>query len=87
MAARVLSIILLLEGLARDEAGLPGAPEGAGRTLQSTLRRGWWFGAEEFREKMLGMLAKAKGAGGRGHRPESGYTGEQAREHGEATSV
>ena len=76
-----------LEGLARDEAGLPCAPGGDGRTLQSTLRRGWWFGAEEFREKMLARLAKAKGAGGRGHRRESGYTGEQAREHGEAMAV
>ena len=35
----------------------------------------------------MGMLAKAKGAGGRGHRRESGYTGEQAREHGDATAV
>jgi hypothetical protein len=73
-----------LEAVAREEGGLPSAPGGDGRTLQSTLRRGWWFGAEGFREKMTGMLAKAKGAGGRGHRRESGYTGSQAREHGEA---
>jgi hypothetical protein len=73
-----------LEELARDEAGLPGAPGGDGRTLQSTLRRGWWFGAEGFREKMVALLGKVKGRGGRAHQRVSGYTGEQAREHGEA---
>jgi hypothetical protein len=41
------------EELARAEAGLPSAPGGDGRILQSTLRRGWCFDAQTFRENML----------------------------------
>jgi len=73
-----------LEAVARDKGGVPAQPDQEKRTLQSTLRRGWYFGAEEFRERLLRRLAEAKGNGGRAHAGRSGYTGEQARDHGEA---
>ena len=57
---------------------------GEERTLQSTLRRGWYFGAEQFREKLLTRLEKLKGKDGKAHDRRSGYTGAQARDHGEA---
>jgi len=31
-----------------------------GQSLQSTLKRGWYFGAQEFRDKMLNYLEKGK---------------------------
>lgn len=77
-----------LEGIARDEGavpGLPGQPEG--RTLQSTLRRGWCFGTERFREEMLERLAAMRARETGQHRRESGYTGEQARDHGVAMAT
>ena len=52
------------------------------RSLQSSLRRGWYLGAEEYREKLLMMLEAGKKKGG--HRRVSGYTGDQQRDHGEA---
>jgi hypothetical protein len=73
-----------LEGIAREKSGVPELPEGEERTLQSTLRRGWYFGAEGFREAMLKRLDKLKGKGGKAHRGRSGYSGQQARDHGEA---
>jgi hypothetical protein len=72
-----------LEGIARQEGGIPPLPGGEGRSLQSTLQRGWFFGAEEFREKMLEKLEGVKGSEAGCHHRSSGYTGEQARDHGE----
>jgi hypothetical protein len=72
-----------LEAVARDRGGVPELPDGEERSLQSTLRRGWYFGAEEFRERMLAQLEKLKGSEGKGHRRRSGYNGAQARDHGE----
>lgn len=51
-----------------------------GQSLQSTLRRGWYFGAEEFREKLLAKLGS--GANEMGERKRKGYGGEQTRDHG-----
>ncbi|MFT7444411.1 MAG: hypothetical protein ACI9AF_001315, partial [Granulosicoccus sp.] len=31
-----------------------------GQSLQSTLKRGWYFGAQEFREKLLSWLETEK---------------------------
>ena len=73
-----------LDGVARERDGVPALPEGEERTLQSTLRRGWYFGAEEFRDKMLEKLEALKGKAGKGHRRRSGYSGAQARDHGGA---
>jgi hypothetical protein len=73
-----------LEGVARDKEGVPTLPDDEKRSLQSTLQRGWYFGAENFREKLLKRLEKIKGKDGKAHARRGGYTGEQAREHGEA---
>lgn len=51
-----------------------------GQSLQSTLRRGWYFGAEEFREKLLAMLGRE--ADSMSARRGQGYGGEQTRDHG-----
>lgn len=32
-----------------------------GQGLQSTMRRGWYFGSQEFREKLLGMTGRRDG--------------------------
>lgn len=72
-----------LEEIARAEGGIPPLPGGEERSLQSTLQRGWFFGAEEFREQMLKKLKALKGSEAGRHRRRSGYTGEQARDHGE----
>lgn len=73
-----------LESVALEFRGLPPLPHGEEPSLQSTLRRGWYFGAEDFREKLLKRLNKLKGKGGIAHDRRSGYTGSQARDHGEA---
>jgi hypothetical protein len=52
-----------------------------GQTLNSTLRRGWYFGGEEFRERLVAKLERLKP----GSPPESrrkGYSAEQIRDHG-----
>lgn len=72
-----------LEEVARECGGVPELPEGAQRALQSTLRRGWYFGSENFREKLLRRLEKLKGKDGKTYHRRSGYTGAQARDHGE----
>ena len=51
-----------------------------GQSLQSTLRRGWYFGAEGFREKLLSMLGRE--ADTMSARRGKGYGGEQTRDHG-----
>lgn len=52
-----------------------------GQSLQSTLRRGWYFGTERFRERLLGELQKAKKDSPRESR-RKGYSSEQERDHG-----
>lgn len=42
-----------LEGRVGEERG-----PGAGTGLQSTLQRGWYWGSQEFREKMLGLVPR-----------------------------
>ena len=54
----------------------------AGQTLNSTLRRGWYFGGEEFREKLLEKLAKVKPGAARESR-RKGYSARQVRGHGQ----
>jgi len=73
-----------LEAVARERKGMPELPGAEAQSLQSTLRRGWYLGAEAFREKMLKRLAKLKGRDGKAHDRRAGYTGAQARDHGEA---
>jgi len=76
-----------LEAIAKEEKGIPRSPGEDERTLQSTLRRGWYFGGEVFRERMLKRLEGKKKGSDKASRPgylrESGYVGEQMRDHGE----
>jgi putative transposase len=44
-----------LEGRVRAEGAQAGRTLPADQSLQSTLRRGWFFGSEAFREKVLGL--------------------------------
>lgn len=53
-----------------------------GQSLQATFRRGWYFGSDGFREKLLGLL-EPRGDGLAEER-QKGYVGEQTRDHGEA---
>lgn len=74
-----------LEEIARETRGVPGVPGGDGRTLQSSLRCGWYFGGEGFREGLLERLSgkASEGAGKKRYRRESGYVGVQMRDCGE----
>ena len=69
-------------GLAQSPPGRHDLSEGDGKpelAVYSSLRRGWFFGSEEFREKLLGMLAK------RSARIEkaNGYHGPQLNDYAE----
>ncbi len=61
------------------EAGIE-APEGR-QSLQSTLRRGWYLGGEQFRERLVSLLAKTS-SGGPAESRARGYSGQQNRDHG-----
>ncbi len=71
---------VLKEGAERagvvDEETMPGV------SLQATLRRGWFFGSEAFKQRMLSMLDDE--GGGAKKAMANGYHGEQMRDHGEA---
>ena len=64
-----------LEAIARDRGGVPDLPGGGERSLQSTLRRGWMFGGEAFREGLIERLNKLKESAGAKRRHRSVYTG------------
>ena len=61
--------LLSLEERARMEGAAAGSASPEGQSLQSTLRRGWFFGGERFKEKLLAVAAKAlkTGAGRQGY--------------------
>ena len=67
---------------ARPVPELPGD-----RNPQSTLRRGWMFGGEAFREGLIKRLDKLKGGAEAKLRRRSGYTGVQTKDHGEAAAL
>ena len=52
-----------------------------GAGLNTTLRRGWCFGSDEFKEKMSDKLGAMIPEGG--YKLENGYSGKQLRDHGE----
>jgi len=60
-----------------DEAG-DALPDG--QSLQATFRRGWYFGSEAFREKLIKVMGREEG--GLRKRRRLGYTGAQTRDHG-----
>ena len=47
--------------------------------MYSSLRRGWLFGSQDFRERMLKLLEK----GGTRLKKADGYNGDQLNDHGE----
>jgi putative transposase len=55
-----------------------GEPEVA---LRTALRRGWFFGGQAFREKLLGLVGGRLAQGAL--RRSDGYSGEEVQEHGE----
>lgn len=63
----------------RENAGVW---EDEGQSLQSTLRRGWYFGQEAFRERLVKMLEKSPEKLSKGK--SQGYGGKQTRDHGVA---
>ena len=58
-----------------------GIVEMEGADLNTTLRRGWCFGSDEFKEKMLDKLGAMMPEGE--YKLENGYCGKQLRDHGE----
>jgi hypothetical protein len=50
-----------------------------GQSLQSTFRRGWYFGTEEFRDKLLGLLGRKEDFS---KERQKGYQGRQTSDHG-----
>jgi hypothetical protein len=65
-----------------SDAGLS-FPEGEGKpdlAIHSALCRGWLFGSQAFRERMLRFLARNLASGGK--RREDGYRGAEIRDHG-----
>lgn len=75
-----------LEAIARHRGGVPDLPGGGERSLQSTLRRGWMFGGEAFREDLIKRLDALKKSSDSKRRRRSGYTGVQSKDHGEAAA-
>ncbi len=68
-----------LAGAGKLEAA--GIAQGEEVSLQSTLRRGWYYGTEAFREKLVGRLAKAR-TDLPAESLRKGYSSAQARDHG-----
>ncbi len=49
-------------------------------SLQATIRRGWYFGSERFKERMLDLMVHLPDR--TPNRIEDGYSGDQLRDHG-----
>lgn len=64
---------------AQEEAEQAGLTEIEGQGLQATLRRGWYFGNQQFRETLLGMAKAVIKKKVKNHN----YCGEELKEHGE----
>ena len=73
----------VLEGLvSKSPLKRAGVVEMEAAGLNATLRRGWCFGTEEFKERMSGLLG-AQIKSGKQYRAENGYDGRQLRSHDE----
>ena len=57
-----------------------------GASLNTTLRRGWCFGTEEFKERMSGLLSDQINSG-KNYRRENGYDGRQLGGHDEIAAA
>ncbi|MEM9479697.1 MAG: transposase [Verrucomicrobiota bacterium] len=74
-----------LEDIALQDRKKAGWIVPEGNDLHSTLRRGWCFGSEAFREKITDQFSHLMNAGRKGRRRKaSGFTGEETGGHTEA---
>lgn len=53
-----------------------------GQSMHSTLKRGWYFGTETFREEIAERLKTVRSAVPGKFKPHSGYTADDTRDHG-----
>ena len=85
-AGRRKFLKLLEERVDWEQPGTAGLEYRAGEgepqlAMRTALRRGWFFGGQAFREKMLGLVG-GKVSGG-GLKRSDGYVGEEVRQHGQ----
>ncbi len=73
-----LERIIRQEGVSR--AGRVDAKSTPGESLQATIRRGWYFGSEQFKERMLDLMGRLPDH--TRQKIEDGYYGDQPRDHG-----
>ena len=78
-AGRRKYLIALNESVDWSDRRRAGLADMEAQSLQSTLQRGWYFGTESYREKMLGLLERLQTDGKR--KASSGYTGEEQMDH------
>ena len=70
----------LEERASREGKNRAGLSEIEGQSLQSTLRRGWYFGEQAFREVLEKTMQRAEGK----KKGKHNYTGGEMKAHGEA---
>ena len=81
VAGRRLLRLRVERRMATEAAEKCGMAEAGGQSLQSTLRRGWYYGPETFREW---LLEKAGELISKRSRSRKNYHGDEIRAHGEA---
>lgn len=72
--------IARLEGRIKLEGEESGRSLPEGQSLQSTLHRGWYWGSQEFREKLTGLLKKPKNRTQRAHSAAQSHDTKRAEE-------
>ncbi|MEO0454736.1 MAG: transposase [Verrucomicrobiota bacterium] len=65
-----------------DEKQAAGKTQIEGQSLQSTLKRGWYFGAQTFKEDLLKKLEKLKKSKSNRLRPVDGYVMGETKDYG-----
>jgi REP element-mobilizing transposase RayT len=67
-----------------EEAEQCGLPELEGRSLHSTLRRGWYWGSQDFREKLLSRIGRKENSSSNRNYSSSTQGKDQSRREAEA---